>query len=589
MKSLRRLLPYLRRHRRALAWGLVCLVITTALSVASPWVLRYAVDDLTRAVTRGKLLLYAALMVGLVLVEGVFRYFMRKVLISNSRDIEFELRNDVFAHLTRLSAGYYHRHRVGDIMSRATNDLSAVRMVLGPGIMYTANTAGTFLFAVALMARISWPLLLIALLPLLAVSVLVRHFGRQIHDRFERVQSQLSDISAQVQENLAGVRVVRAYGQERQEEARFAEANQEYLRRSRDLIKVFGSLYPGIQLLMGAGAAVVMWLGGSLVVAGRITLGEFVAFGVYLTMLHWPMIALGWVVNLFERGEASMGRLLEILDAPPEITDAMRAGVDPALRGEIELRGLTFAYPGGPPVLHDVSLRAPAGTTVAVVGPTGSGKSTLVSLLARVFDPPPGTLFLDGVDVRELPLAALRQAVGFVPQETFLFSTSVRENVAFGLRGGEGPAPSDELVRERTDWAAEVSQLSRDLQGFPRGFDTVVGERGITLSGGQRQRTALARALSVDPRVLVLDDALSSVDTYTEEEILRGLRAVMASRTTFLVSHRVSTVKDADQILVLQEGRVVERGTHAQLLARGGFYADLHRRQLLEEEVERTA
>jgi ATP-binding cassette subfamily B protein len=620
MKSLRRLLPYLRRRRRALAVGLACLLITTALSVASPWVLRYAVDDLTRAVTRGKLLLYAALMVGLVLAEGVFRYFMRRVLIVNSRDIEYELRDDLFAHLTRLSAGYYHRHRVGDIMSRATSDLSAVRMVLGPGIMYTANTGATFLFAVAIMGRISWPLLLIALLPLLAVSVLVRHFGRRIHDRFESVQSQLSDISAHVQENLAGVRVVRAYGQERQEEARFAEANQEYLRRSRDLIKVFGSLYPGIQLLMGAGAAVVLWLGGSLVASGRITLGEFVAFGVYLTMLHWPMIALGWVVNLFERGEASMGRLLEILDdsampagvdpagrtggfpaaarpSPPDPQVAMPAGVDPAgrtgglpeIKGAVELRGLTFAYDGGPPVLHEVSLRAAAGSTVAVVGPTGSGKSTLVSLLARVFDPPPGTLFLDGVDVREVPLSTLRQVVGFVPQETFLFSTTVRENVAFGLRGGDGPAPADDLVRERTDWAASVSQLSRDLDGFPRGFETVVGERGITLSGGQRQRTALARALAVDPRVLVLDDALSSVDTYTEEEILRGLRGVMATRTTFLVSHRVSTVKDADQILVLKEGRVVERGTHGQLLALGGFYADLHRRQLLEEEVERTA
>jgi ATP-binding cassette, subfamily B, multidrug efflux pump len=513
---------------------------------------------------------------------------MRLVLISNSRTIEYELRDDVFAHLTRLSAAYYHRHRVGDIMSRATNDLSAVRMVLGPGIMYTANTAATFVFAVAFMARISLPLLLLSLLPLVAVSVLVRHFGRRIHDRFERVQAQLSDISAQVQENLAGARVVRAYGQEAQEELRFARANEEYLRRSRDLIRVFGSLYPGIQLLMGAGAALILWLGGSLVVSGRITLGEFVAFGVYLTMLHWPMIALGWVVNLFERGEASMGRILEILDAPAGVTDA-EALEAREVRGEVEFRSLSFAYDGRP-VLHDVTLHVPAGATVAVVGPTGSGKSTLVTLLARIFDPPPGTLFLDGVDVRRIPLATLRRAVAFVPQETFLFSTSVRENVAFGLRGGEdGPALDEEALRQRTEWAAEVSQLARDVEGFPRGYDTVVGERGITLSGGQRQRTALARALAVDPRVLVLDDALSSVDTYTEEEILRGLRGVMATRTTFLVSHRVSTVKEADLILVLKEGHVVERGTHAQLLAQGGFYADLHRRQLLEEEVERTA
>jgi ATP-binding cassette subfamily B multidrug efflux pump len=588
MKSLRRLLPYLRRHRRTLLWGIFCLLATTALSVASPWVLRYAVDDLTRALTRSKLLAYAAAMVGLVLLEGVFRYFMRLVLISMSRDIEYELRADIFAHLTRLDAGYYHRHRVGDIMSRATNDLSAVRMVLGPGIMYTANTGATFLFAVVLMARISPPLLLLSLVPLLLVSILVRHFGRRIHDRFERVQAQLSDISAQVQENLAGARVVRAYGQEAQEEARFARANEEYLRRSRDLIRVFGSLYPGIQLLMGAGAALVLWLGGSLVVNGRISLGEFVAFGVYLTMLHWPMIALGWVVNLFERGEASMGRILQILDAPPDITDAGAHEVPP-LRGEVELRHLSFAYEGTP-VLHDVSLHAPAGSTVAVVGPTGSGKSTLVSLLARIFDPPPGTLFVDGVDVREIPLAELRRVVGFVPQETFLFSTTVRENVAFGLRGGDpASAPDEAALRERTEWAAGVSQLARDVEEFPRGFDTVVGERGITLSGGQRQRTALARALAVDPRILVLDDALSSVDTYTEEEILRGLRGVMATRTTFVVSHRVSTVQGADLILVLKDGRVIERGTHGELLALGGFYADLHRRQLLEEEVERTA
>jgi len=507
---------------------------------------------------------------------------MRLVLISLSREIEYELRDDLFTHLTRLSARYYHVHRVGDLMSRATNDLSAVRMVLGPGIMYTASTAATFVFAVAFMARISWPLLLLALLPLLLVSVLVRHFGRKIHDRFERVQDQLSQISALVQENLAGARVVRAYGQQEPEEARFAAANQEYLERSRRLIRVFGSLYPGIQLLMGAGGAMVLWLGGSLVVSSRITLGEFVAFNVYLVMLHWPMIALGWVVNLFERGEASMGRLLQILDQEPDIVDAGAPAPLTALEGAVEFRHLTFAYEGAP-VLSDIDLRVPAGSTVAVVGPTGSGKSTLVSLLARVFDPPPGTLFVDGVDVRAIPLGVLRRDVAFVPQETFLFSDTVGANVAFGL-----PADGEERAA-RIEWAAGVAQLAPEVAAFPRGYDTVVGERGITLSGGQRQRTALARALATDPRILVLDDALSSVDTYTEEEILRGLRGVMATRTTFLVSHRVSTVKEADLIVVLKEGRIVERGSHAELLRLGGFYADLDRRQLLEQEVEQTA
>jgi ATP-binding cassette subfamily B multidrug efflux pump len=580
-RHLRRLLPYLKAHRRGLGWGLGCLLLTTALSVASPWVLRHAIDDLTTGVTESKLWFYGGIIVGLVVFESFFRYQMRTVLIGISRELEFELRNDLYAHLTRLPARYYQAHRTGDIMSRATNDLSAVRMVLGPGIMYTASTVATSIGTIALMVRISPRLLLLSLVPLLFVSVLVRYFGRRIHDRFEAVQSQLSEISAIVQENLSGARVVRAYAQERHEMARFQKANEEYLRRNRQLIRMYGSLYPGIQFLMGTGAVLVVWLGGRMVVAGAITLGEFVAFGAYLTMLHWPMIALGWVVNIFERGEASMGRIAAILEAPPEIEDRAPAAVA-SVRGQVEFRGLTFAYEEGRPVLRDIDLVVPAGSTVAVVGPTGAGKSTLVSLIPRLFEAPPGTVLVDGRDVRELPLSVLRGAVGFVPQETFLFSDTVAENVAFGL-------PPSAETDARVRWAADVAQLGKDVAEFPKQFETFVGERGITLSGGQKQRTALARALAIDAPILILDDSLASVDTQTEEDILRALRGVMATRTTFLVSHRVSTVREADIIVVLDEGRLVERGTHDELIARGGFYSDLHRRQLLEDEMEKTA
>jgi len=575
VRNLRRLVPYVRRHRRGLTLGLACLLVTTLLSVASPWVLRYAIDDLQLGVTRQKLYLYAGLIVGVVSLEGVFRYRMRMVLIGISREIEFELRNDVFRHLARLEPRYYQRSRVGDLMSRATNDMSAVRMVLGPGIMYTANTLATFAGTLTLMIHISPGLTGLALVPLLFVSVLVRYFGRRIHDRFEAVQAEMSNMNALAQENLSGARVVRAYAQEPHEEARFEDANRKYLERNRQLIRMFGSLYPGIQLLMGSGAVTVLWLGGRMVVAGSISLGEFVAFGAYLAMLHWPMIALGWVVNIFERGEASLGRIASILDAVPEIRDLDPAPVA-AVRGEVEFRGLTFAHDGRT-VLEDVSLHVPAGTTVAIVGPTGAGKSSLVSLVPRLYDAPPGTVLVDGRDVRTIPLEVLRGAVGFVAQETFLFSDTIRENVAFGVHDG-GAA--------RVEWAAGVAQLDRDVRELPHGYETFVGERGITLSGGQRQRAALARALATDPRILVLDDALSSVDTYTEEEILKGLRDVMASRTTFLVSHRVSTVRRADLIVVMNDGRIVERGTHDELVERGGFYAELHRRQLLEEEMQ---
>ena len=576
LPHLRRLLPELLPQRRSLLLGMLCLVATTAFSVANPWVLRHAIDDLTLAITRAKLWGYAAAILSLVAVEGVFRYGMRMLLIGVSRELEYELRNRVFHHLTLLPPGYYQTNRIGDLMSRASNDLSAVRMVLGPGIMYAANTVASFGGAVALMLAISPALTALALVPLVVVSFLVRHYGRRIHDQFDRVQEQLGELNTIVQENLSGARVVRAYAQEAHEQQRFAQANAEYVERNRLLVRTSGVVHPGIQFLMGLGGLTVLWLGGRMVIAGTISLGEFVAFGVYLAMLNWPMIALGWVVNLFERGEASLGRIHAILDAAVTIRDE-----DPLpltqIRGELELRSLSFAYGEGPLVLRDVSLRVAAGSTVAIVGPTGAGKTTLVSLLPRLWDAPPGTLFVDGHDVRRIPLALLRGAVGFVPQESFLFSESVRDNVALGLRGEPG---------ERAERAAELAQLSKDLRDFPQGFDTPVGERGITLSGGQRQRAALARALAVEPRILVLDDALSAVDTETEERILEGLRDVRRSCTTFLVSHRVSTVKDADLIVALLDGRIVEQGTHDELLAAGGFYADLHRRQLLEEEIE---
>ncbi len=575
LPHLRRLLPHLGRHRGALFFGLVSLLLTTAASVANPWVLRHVIDDLAIEVTREKLWLYAGVLLGLVVFEGVFRFLMRRVLIGMSRRLEYELRNDVFEHLTLLSPRYYQEHRIGEVLSRASNDMAAVRAVLGPGIMYTANTVATFAGTVTLMLLISPRLTALALVPLAFVSFLVRHYGRQVHDRFEEVQAQLAEMSALVQENLSGARVVRAYAQEAHEEASFATANEEYVSRSRGLVRITGILYPGIQFFMGVGALTVLWLGGRMVVAGAISLGEFVAFGAYLVMLHWPMIALGWVVNLFERGEASMGRINAIFDAPVEIRDEDPLDVG-EIQGEVEFRSLTFGY-GETKILHDIDLKVPAGTTVAIVGPTGSGKSTLVSLIPRLWDAPPGTLLVDGNDVRRIPLGTLRGAVGFVPQESFLFSDSVRDNVAFGLR---------ESHTERVEWAAEVAQLAGDVREFPRGFETHVGERGITLSGGQKQRAALARALAVDPRILVLDDTLSAVDTQTEEKILQGLGEVMRTRTTFLVSHRVSTVKSADLIVVLREGRIVERGTHDELVGLGGFYADLHRRQLLEKQMD---
>ena len=585
----RRLLGYLARYRRQYLVGLACGVVATAVQLAGPWILKHAIDDLLIGVTAEKVRFYAIGLFALAVFGGLFRFLVRRIVIGASRGLEYDLRNDFFAHLQRMPLAYYQARRTGDLMSRATNDLSAVRQMVGPAVMYTANTSLTFIVAIVLMLSIDARLTLIALIPLPFVSLAVRYFGAAIHRRFERIQEQLSDLSAVTQEALAGVRVVRAYRQEHAELERFRVSNEEFVQRNRRLIRLQGAFYPSMGLLMGISELLVLWLGSRHVMAGRITIGELVAFNAYLVMLSWPMIAFGWVTNLLQRGMASWSRMLEVLETEPSIADgaaeadrAAEAACDegreaPAIIGEIEFRNLTFAF-GDRVVLDSVSAVLPAGKTTAIVGGTGSGKSTLLALLPRLYDPPPGTVFIDGVDVRAYPLPALRGAIGFVPQEPFLFSDTIAENVAFGL-GGDG-AP-----RERIEEAGRIARLDKDVGDFPNGYDTVVGERGITLSGGQKQRTAIARAVAMNPRILVLDDALSAVDTYTEEEILRRLGDVMRQRTSILVSHRISTVRGADQILVLDAGRIVERGRHEELVQGGGLYAELYRKQLLEEEL----
>src|SRR5947209_6637622 len=588
-KNLRPLYPYLWKYKGTLLFGAVCVVFTNGIWVLFPQVIRRATDFLDRITShqglnglmtgeaRHQLLIYCLLLLAVAFSKGIFQFLTRWLVIGISREIEYDLRNDLFRHLESLSYSFYQKTRTGDIMARMTNDLNAVRMLLGPAIMYSANTIVFTAAALFFMWRTSHKLTLYAVVPLPLASITIQYFGRKIHERFERIQAQFSEISARAQENFSGARVIRAYVQEEPEIALFEKSNQEYVARSLPLARLMGMLWPSLEAMLGLAVILVLWLGGREVILHRMTVGQFIAFNTYMIQLTWPIIALGWVINIFQRGTASMGRINEILSAKPEIKDtsATANALARTIDGEIEFRDLNFSY-NGVPVLHNINLRIPAGSSLAIVGPTGSGKTTLVNLIPRIYDAPPGSLLLDDRSIREYPLALLRRNIGFVPQETFLFSDTVRNNIAFGTESA-----AEENVRS----AAEAANIAADIEAFPEQYETMVGERGITLSGGQKQRSAIARAIIRNPRILVLDDALSSVDTYTEERILNHLSQVMRGRTTIFISHRVSTVRNADRIAVLHDGRIVELGTHDELLARNGYYTDLYNKQLLEEEL----
>jgi ATP-binding cassette, subfamily B, multidrug efflux pump len=569
--------PYLRRYRTGFALGMGALILKDLLGVTMPLIIRSGVDSLNGGFRLRTVMWVAAALVAVSALKGVFQYYMRVTLIGISRDVEYDLRNDLFQNLVRLSGDFYGQFRTGDIMARATNDLNAVRMALGPAVMYLCETGLTLALAVAVMLSVDWKLTLLSLVPAPFVTIAVIYFGRRIHDRFEAIQAMFSDISSRVQENLSGVRVIRAYVQEEAELRQFEALNQDYIAQNIRLARLSGLFMPLLQALIGVTFLIVLWIGGYRLLTGNITLGGFVMFNTYMGMLVWPMIAMGWVVNLMQRGTASLSRINELLRAQPSIAAPAGPRSLPApFRGEIEFHDAVVRYPAGV-ALDGVNLRIPGGSTVAIVGHTGSGKSTLLNLIPRMLDPTSGRVTLDGIDLLELSPAELRQQIGFVPQETFLFSATIAGNIAFGA-----PSATEAEIQR----AAGIAGLAPDIAGFPDGYRTMVGERGLTLSGGQKQRAAIARALLRNPRILILDDALSSVDTLTEESILSALSSVMRGRTTILVSHRVSTIRNADYIFVLEHGTVVESGSHEELLNNGGYYADLYQKQLLEEELE---
>jgi ATP-binding cassette subfamily B multidrug efflux pump len=614
LSSLRRLVPYLRPYRMLLTIGLVLVIASAAFGSVLPWLLRAAIDGMRGPSPVRHTWLVAGGMLAAALFGGVLRFYMREILNGISRSVEYDIRDALFVHLERLDAPFYARWRTGEIMARLTNDLNAVRMAAGPAIMYLVNTVAGGAFALVFMLRIDLRLTLLALLPVAALPVLTVRLGRAIHDRFESVQEHFGAMTTRAQENLAGVRIVRAYRQEAAERARFAALGDEYLRRNMSLAQLNGIMNPAFSLLAGIGAVIVLGMGGALVVRGTITVGAFIAFGIYLAMLTWPMIALGWVTNLFQRGAASMARLTEILDARPLVTSPANPLPLPPREGRggrrIEFRGVGFHYPlveGNAPrwVLRDVSFTLDAGSTLGIVGSIGSGKSALIDLIPRLFDPQEGAILIDGVPLTALELSALRREIGFVPQESLLFSDTIAANIGYGILrrdqgvtdAGEEPSSlasveeatsgtSDVRLTDTMEWAADVAQLGETVAEFPSGYETILGERGVNLSGGQKQRAALARALARRPSIVLLDDALSAVDTHTEAEILRALHSALVGRTTVIASHRISAIRDASWIIVLDDGRIAEQGRHADLIGRDGRYAALLRRQQLTESLE---
>jgi ATP-binding cassette, subfamily B, multidrug efflux pump len=589
-QAIRTIARYLLRYRGRLAVGSVCLLFSNVLLLANPWILKLAIDELKSGITRDRLASLAVAFVGITVVSGVFRFLMRRIMIGVSRDIEFDMRGDFFAHLEKLSPVFYNRNRTGDLMALASNDLNAVRSLVGPGVMYSMNTVVMAGFALSLMIVLSWKLTVAAVLPLVILSVGMYHSMRLIHLYFEKVQEKFGVLNSRAQENLSGIRVVRAYAREEHETKDFDDHSKVYLQANMKLYKIQSLLSPLLTSVAGLGALFILGYGGKQVIDGSITLGTFVAFSGYLAMLIWPMIALGWVMNIMERGLASMQRIEVVMKTEPAIVDvlerrdgaASRPGesLHPADRS-IRFENVSFSYDPGSgraPVLHDLSFTVRDGETVAVVGPTGSGKTTLVSLILRLYEPQGGRVFVGGAPVERIPLSELRSLVGLIPQDIFLFSDTIGENIAFGV-------PS--LDKSDLDRLSRLAAIHDEIQAFPAKYDTLLGERGINLSGGQKQRLAIARALAKDPAILILDDALSSVDTDTEEKILRSLRGEMRSRTAILISHRISTVREADRILVLDGGRLAEEGTHEELVERGGLYAEMFHKQQIMYDLEK--